>query len=121
MQKIFAALFLAVAILAVSPVQAHFDLNKNSAGQFVNLTTGSYPAGEVVNIQTYLSIRESPTVHSRELLRVPNGTRLGICSSRTVNGFYEVVCWANPNTWRLVSGWAHSSYVVYSGGYFELP
>ena len=29
---------------------------------------------QVVGIRTYLSIRERPTVYSRELARVPNGT-----------------------------------------------
>ena len=67
---------------------------------------------QVVGIRTYLSIREEPTIYSRELARVPNGTILnhyigGRDSSRPIgsNGFWMV-------GYRGIQGWASSQYLV---------
>lgn len=119
MRKFFSILIFAMAFITLSSVQAqeNFNLNKNFDGNFVNFTTGRVPAGVVVNIRTYLSIRAEPSIYSRELARIPNGTRLGILDGYTYNGFYRVACWWN----NFITGYAHSSYVAYSGGYFDLP
>ena len=77
MKKFFSAMILAVAIIFVSSsVQAenNFDLNKNFKTQ---LQPVSYIyEGRVVGISTYLSVRERPSVNSREIMRIPNGSRL---------------------------------------------
>ena len=59
LKKIFATMLLAVTLFLVS-------------GQD-NTAEARY---QVVGIRTYLSIRESPNVYSRELARIPNGTIL---------------------------------------------
>ena len=77
MKKFFSAMILAVAIIFVSsPVQAenNFDLNKNFKTQLQPVTY--IYEGRVVGISTYLSVRERPSVNSREIMRIPNGSRL---------------------------------------------
>lgn len=114
MKKIFAAFLLVVAIAFVSPVQAQSNFNFDE--NFQILTTGRAPEGIVVNITTYLSVREGPSVYSRELDRIPNGTRVAVTDSS--NGFYYIFYWGNSNNYW---GYAHSSYIRMTGGYFDLP
>ena len=120
MKKIFTVLVVVMTIFAVTPAQAKTDLNLNSGieNKFVELTTGRVPAGVVVGIRTYLSIRSEPSVYGRELARISNGTRVGIHEGYGRNGFYYVSCWWGNN---FITGYAHSSYISYSGGYFDLP
>ena len=120
MKKFFPILIFAMTIFTLSSVQAqtNFNLNKNFDENFVNFTTGRVPEGAVVNIQTYLSIRAEPSIYSRELARVPNRTRLGILENYTYDGFYHVACWWSSS---FITGYAHSSFVTYTGGYFDLP
>ena len=76
MKKIFSAILLAALIFSTVPVGAeiHFDLNKNFSEKVLPL---SYIyGGRVVGISTYLSVREQPSANSREIMRIPNGTKL---------------------------------------------
>ena len=77
MKKLLSVMLIAIAIIfANSPVQAQsdFDLNKNFKSQ---LQPVSYIYnGRVVGISTYLSVREQPSVNSREIMRIPNGSQL---------------------------------------------
>ena len=57
LKKFFATILLAVTLVFVGA-------QNNTAEAAI----------QVVGIRTYLSIRESPSVYSRELARVPNGT-----------------------------------------------
>ena len=118
MKKIFAALLLIFAVTLTSPAQAQSNFNFDE-NNFQMLTTGRVPEAVVVNIKTYLSVRANPSVYSRELDRIPNGTRLGILDNGSVdNGFYNVFYWGNNNNYF---GYVHSSYVRFTGGHFELP
>ena len=77
LKKIFSAgILIAVLIFVSSPVQAenNFDLNKNFKSQLQPVTY--IYEGRVVGISTYLSVRERPSVNSREIMRIPNGTEL---------------------------------------------
>ena len=69
-------LLLAGVIFATVPVQAQsdFDLNKDFNAQLQPVT--NIYSGRVVGISTYLSVRERPSVNSREIMRIPNGTEL---------------------------------------------
>jgi len=62
--------------------------------------------GYVSGIRTYLSIRESPSVYSRELARIPNGTYLQIYHRE--GSFYYVYV-----EYCRVYGYAHASYVSF--------
>ena len=61
--------------------------------------------GWVVNIRTYLSIRESPSVHSRELDRIPNGTYVYVLNR--VGDFYYVEYGKNMSK----TGYAYYKYI----------
>ena len=76
LKKIFAVMLLAGTIFASLPVQAQsdFDLNKDFNAK-IQPVTYIY-SGRVVGISTYLSVREQPSVNSREIMRIPNGTEL---------------------------------------------
>ena len=58
---------------------------------------------QVVGIRTYLSIREYPTINSRELARIPNGTILSDEGGRA-NGFASV-------SYNGIYGWASLTYL----------
>ena len=116
MKNVFSALLLLFVITFTAPVQAQSSFNFDDNLQM--LTTGRVPEGVVVNIRTYLSIRSEPSVFSAEKARISNGTRLGIDGNSTINGFYKVFCWwGNSFVW----GYAHSDYIAFTGGYFNLP
>lgn len=76
MKKYFSFILVALAMFATTPVQAQsdIDLNKNFNERFVQVTY--IYGGRVVGISTYLSVRERPSVNSREVMRLPNGTTL---------------------------------------------
>ena len=76
LKKIFTVMLLAGTIFAGLPVQAQsdFDLNKDFNAK-IQPVTYIY-SGRVVGISTYLSVREQPSVNSREIMRIPNGTEL---------------------------------------------
>jgi len=61
--------------------------------------------GWVVNIRTYLSIRESPSVYSRELDRIPNGTYVYVLNR--VGDFYYVEYGRNMSK----TGYAYYKYI----------
>jgi len=88
-KKIFAAGLLAITLIFV--------------GGQNNSAEARDPVWEVVGIRTYLSIREYPTVNSRELARVPNGTFLGAAGDIT-NGFAYVY-------YEGIYGWASITYL----------
>jgi len=76
-KKFFAAMLLTVAmIFSTASVQAQsdFDLNKDFNSKLVPVS--NIYSGRVVGISTYLSVREQPSVNSREIMRIPNGTEL---------------------------------------------
>ena len=64
----------------------------------------------VVNISTFLSLREEPSTYSRELARIPNGAYVEIVHDRgslgpiISNGFYLI-------KYNGITGWAHSNYI----------
>lgn len=58
---------------------------------------------QVVGIRTYLSIRESPSVYSRELARIPNGTIL-YDRGREANGFAAI-------EYQGIYGWVSFNYI----------
>ena len=76
MKKFLATILLVGAIFATVPVQAEsdFDLNKDFQSKLQPVTY--IYSGRVVGISTYLSVRERPSVNSREIMRIPNGTEL---------------------------------------------
>ena len=120
MKNFLSAFLMVITIFSVTPAQAKTDFNPDGdlKNKFVELTTGRVPAGVVVNIQTYLSIRKEPSIYASEVARIPNGTRIGISEGSSKNGFYYIYCWLNNN---FLYGYAHSDYIRYTGGYFELP
>ena len=75
-KKFLATILLVGAIFATVPVQAEsdFDLNKDFQSKLQPVTY--IYSGRVVGISTYLSVRERPSVNSREIMRIPNGTEL---------------------------------------------
>ena len=80
-KKIFSTVILvAVLIFVSSPVQAenNFDLN-NDFNDKVSKLTNIY-TGIVVNVESYLIVREKPTMYSREVMRIPNGAKLTLRS-----------------------------------------
>ena len=70
-------------------------------------------SGTVVNIQTYLSIREGPGVDYKEIMRVPNGTRLGLRYTGTPD-WWQILS-VNGNSYNVrpgdAIGWASASYI----------
>lgn len=79
---------------------------------FVGAQDNTAEAGyRVVGIRTYLSIREEPSIYSRELARVSNGTILIQVVGRDENapiernGFWMV-------EYNGIQGWASSRYLV---------
>ena len=76
LKKIFSAVMLLTLIIFATPAQAQesFDLNRDFNSQLV--PTSYIYGGRVVGIKTYLSVREQPTVHSREIMRLPPGAKL---------------------------------------------
>ena len=95
MQKIFSVMLLAVALIFISgqnnQAEANFDLNRDFNSKFVPV---SYIyAGRVVGISTYLSLRESPSEYSGEIMRIPNGAELVLRYKPRAyeNGWWEVV------------------------------
>lgn len=70
-------------------------------------------SGTVVNIQTYLSIREQPDVNSPEIMRIPNGTRLSL--RYTGNKDWWQVLSVNGNSYNVspgdAIGWASATYI----------
>ena len=89
MRKVIVATFLAFALVFI-------------AGQSNQAEAEAGSDGWVVNIRTYLSIREYPTVYSRELARVPNGTYLYVLNRK--GDFYYV-------EYNGIYGYAHCAYV----------
>ena len=67
-----------------------------------------YVSGYVINIRTYLSIREYPSTYSQELARISNGTYIEVDLYRRSGDFYFVYV---PS--YLVSGWAHRAYISF--------
>lgn len=94
MKKILSAVLLA-AVLAVLPVsvqaEASFDLNRDFNSKFVPVST--IYSGRVVGISTYLSLRESPSEYSEEVMRIPNGAKLTLRHNPRAyeNGWWEVL------------------------------
>ena len=93
LKKVFATMLFAVALV------------------FIGAQDNTAEAGyRVVGISTYLSIRAEPSVYSRELARVPNGTILIQVVGRDENapiernGFWLV-------QYNGIEGWAHSRYL----------
>ena len=119
MKKICAALMFAICILSVNfcsaslQIEYNFDWNKDFNSKLQPLS--AMFTGRVVGVSTYLSLRERPTVNSRELMRIPSGARLYLR--------YDL----NPDWWEVVSvtfngrtyqddgtmgiGWISSKYV----------
>ena len=66
----------------------------------------------VINIRTFLSLREEPNTYSRELARIPNGAYVeiihpdGSLGPIVNNGFYLI-------KYNGITGWAHSNYISY--------
>ena len=106
MRKIVAIFFLVLAMALTSPVQAqsNFDFNYGVKNQLIPLS--NIRSAIVVNIRTYLSLRERPSVYSRELARIQNGTML------TVNTMVP----APPSDWALtwyngIEGYVNWAYI----------
>ena len=105
MKKFFAVAFLlATMILSTVSVQA----------ENFEFTPLSYIyGGRVVNIKTYLSVREYPNVNSREIMRIPNGAELSL--HFTGNQDWWQVLSINGNTYGVRAGdaigWVSARYV----------
>ena len=96
MRKVIAAMLLAVALVFIC----------GQSNQVEARGLRSY-AARVVNIRTYLSLREEPSTYSRELARIPNGTYLEVFENEGYimsNGFYKVL-------YNGITAWAHSNYI----------
>ena len=68
--------------------ESDFDLNKDSNAKFQ--PTAHNIIGRVVGIKTYLSLRERPTVNSREIMRIPNGAELNYFDYYDDEDWYSV-------------------------------
>ena len=88
MKKLLSVMLIAVALIFVG-------------GQNNSAEARGY--WQVVGIRTYLSIREYPTVNSRELARIPNGTILSDEGGRA-NGFASV-------SYNGIYGWSSLTYL----------
>lgn len=93
MKKVIVASFLAFALIFI-------------AGQ-----SNQAEAAHVVDIRTFLSLREEPNTYSRELARIPNGAYLFYLPGEDErgrlpfrNGFYYV-------RYNGIWGWAHGNYI----------
>ena len=114
MKKVFAAFLLVLAMAFSVPVQAQsdFDLNRDFNNQFTFKST--IYGGRVVGIRTYLSIREEPSVYSREIMRIPNGADLTLRFTGDQN-WWQVISvrfngreYSNP---APAIGWVSAKYV----------
>ena len=90
MKKLLSVVLIAVALIFVGAQNNSAEARGDNCWQ-------------VVGIRTYLSIREYPTVNSRELARVPNGTWLGEAGGIS-NGFAYVY-------YDGIYGWASLTYL----------
>ena len=104
MKKFLSVVILSVIIIfSTAPVQAEsFD--------FVPLS--SIYSGRVVNIKTYLSIRERPNVNSREVMRIFNGDRLEL--REDAPGWWQVLSVNGNNFGRragVAIGYVNANYV----------
>ena len=91
MKKVFSVMLLATALIFIS------GQNHQAEADW-----------QVVGISTYLSIRESPSIYSREIVRVSNGTILGRDRDEAIDsqpGWRHVRY--GYNTW----GWAAEKYL----------
>ena len=109
MRRVFVLVLLVFTMAFTAPVQAqsNFEFNNDfSNDKFANLTASVAYYGYVVNIRTFLSLRESPSIYSRELARIPNGTRLTVMFFENSNtgDFYRV-------RYNGMSGYAHKNYI----------
>jgi len=104
-RKILVAMLLAVALVFVGG-QANQAEAQDLDYNLINLTSEHGRDAIVVNIRTYLSIREAPSTYSRELSRIPNGTGLTIIDFNYGSDFYYVEV-----DYSGIRGYAHKSYV----------
>ena len=93
MKRLTITLFVLLAMMITVPVQAQsdFDLNRDFKENLVPMS--NIYGGRVVGIKTYLSIREEPSVYSREVMRIPNGTELLLRDAGPVSrtGWWQVI------------------------------
>ena len=106
MRRIIIAILLAVALVFIGGQEANQAEAQNWDYNLINLTSGHGRDAIVVNIRTYLSIREAPSTYSRELSRIPNGTGLTIIDFNYGSDFYYVEV-----DYSGIRGYAHKSYV----------
>ena len=111
MKKIIAAFLLVLAMVFSVPAQAQseLDLNRDVKEKFVPVS--NFYVGRVVGIKTYLSIRERPSVNSREIMRIPNGAKLTLLASGDPNWFYVTSVKFNSGEYYDVSGYVSARYV----------
>ena len=101
LKKIFAVMLLAGTIFATAPVQAQSDFNLNKDFNAKLQPVTYIYSGRVVGISTYLSVREQPSVNSREIMRIPNGTELYL---RVHNNDWFQVLKINGNDYGIRPG-----------------
>ena len=99
MRKVIVVTLLAIALV--------FACDQN------NPVEASYYPAHVVNIRTYLSLREEPSTYSRELARIPNGAYIDIIIAEDEQGrflpFISNGCYYVE--YNGMAGWAHSNYI----------
>ena len=113
MKKGFSALVFVICAGIFNFCSADFDLNKDFDEKI--LPTSVMYTGRVVGVSTYLSLRERPSVNSREIMRIPNGARLYLRYDKNPDWWEVVSVTFNGKTYQndgtMGIGWVSSRYV----------
>ena len=109
MKKLVVSFLIVLTMAFTQSVQAqsNFDLNRDFKDKLTPVSV-VYDA-RVVKIGTYLSIREYPNVHSRELARIPNGTYLVVRYDPYNPQWYKVVMCSAANLNE--EGYVNAAYI----------
>lgn len=85
MKKVLSILIFALTVFSINFVNAS-DFNLNT-----NFKPVSVIFSGIVNVNSYLSLREYPNINSREIMRIPSGARIIFRESRNSSDWLEVV------------------------------
>ena len=103
MKKFFVSLILLTIFFSASPVQANFE----------SIPLSYIYSGTVVNVRSYLVVREQPDTNSREVMRIRNGARLSL--RYTGNHEWWQVLSVDGNSYNVrpgdAIGWISAHYV----------
>ena len=113
MKKIFSILMLLTLIIFATPAQAQADVDLS--GKLIPCTSSATWQGKVVDDVDFLALRSGPSANYSLLTKIPPGAYIEITYSAAdpiEYGYRD----ANPNfvqvSYRGISGWAHSRYII---------